>query len=176
PITRSALLTVFSHIGLYGLWSPGKISSLLPVISLICFRMAMDCSERGTICGILKQIKDITGNNELIFPGDHNPYKPMCENTVNKALRVMGYDTKKDICGHGFRAMACSALMESGLWAKDAVERQMSHQERNTVRMAYIHKAEHLEARKAMMQWWSDYLDICRKAYVSPYMMVQENR
>ncbi len=118
---------------------------------------------------ILKQIKDITGNNELIFPGDHNPYKPMCENTVNKALRVMGYDTKKDICGHGFRAMACSALMESGLWAKDAVERQMSHQERNTVRMAYIHKAVHLEARKAMMQWWSDYLEACRESYAPPY-------
>ncbi|HBW1609382.1 TPA: tyrosine-type recombinase/integrase [Klebsiella pneumoniae] len=118
---------------------------------------------------ILKQIKDITGNNELIFPGDHNPYKPMCENTVNKALRVMGYDTKKDICGHGFRAMACSALMESGLWAKDAVERQMSHQERNTVRMVYIHKAEHLEARKAMMQWWSDYLEACRESYAPPY-------
>ncbi|MFU8241016.1 tyrosine-type recombinase/integrase [Escherichia coli] len=118
---------------------------------------------------ILKQIKDITGNNELIFPGDHNPYKPMCENTVNKALRVMGYDTKKDICGHGFRAMACSALMESGLWAKGAVERQMSHQERNTVRMAYIHKAEHLEARKAMMQWWSDYLEACRESYAPPY-------
>ena len=118
---------------------------------------------------ILKQIKDITGNNELIFPGDHNPYKPMSENTVNKALRVMGYDTKKDICGHGFRAMACSALMESGLWAKDAVERQMSHQERNTVRMAYIHKAEHLEARKAMMQWWSDYLEACRESYAPPY-------
>ncbi|EIY0317621.1 TPA: tyrosine-type recombinase/integrase [Escherichia coli] len=118
---------------------------------------------------ILKQIKDITGNNELIFPGDHNPYKPMCENTVNKALRVMGYDTKKDICGYGFRAMACSALMESGLWAKDAVERQMSHQERNTVRMAYIHKAEHLEARKAMMQWWSDYLEACRESYAPPY-------
>ncbi|HGX5890201.1 TPA: tyrosine-type recombinase/integrase [Escherichia coli] len=118
---------------------------------------------------ILKQIKDITCNNELIFPGDHNPYKPMCENTVNKALRVMGYDTKKDICGHGFRAMACSALMESGLWAKDAVERQMSHQERNTVRMAYIHKGEHLEARKAMMQWWSDYLEACRESYAPPY-------
>lgn len=118
---------------------------------------------------ILKQIKDITGNNELIFPGDHNPYKPMCENTVNKALRVMGYDTKKDICGHGFRAMACSALMESGLWAKDAVERQMSHQERNTVRMAYIHKAGHLEARKTMMQWWSDYLEACRESYAPPY-------
>ena len=126
------------------------------------------------VIAILKQIKDITGNNELVFPGDHNPYKPMCENTVNKALRVMGYDTKKNICGHGFRAMACSALMESGLWSKDAVERQMSHQERNTVRMAYIHKAEHLEARKAMMQWWSDYLDICREAYVPPYFLIRK--
>ncbi|WP_368757608.1 tyrosine-type recombinase/integrase [Klebsiella sp. P1CD1] len=124
---------------------------------------------------ILKQIKEISGDGELVFPGDHNPYKTMCENTVNKALRLMGYDTKKDICGHGFRAMACSALMESGLWSQDAVERQMSHQERNTVRLAYIHKAEHLEARKAMMQWWSDYLDTCREAYVPPYIQGQED-
>ncbi|WP_314153978.1 integrase arm-type DNA-binding domain-containing protein [Rouxiella badensis] len=124
---------------------------------------------------ILKQIKEVSGDGELVFPGDHNPYKPMCENTVNKALRLMGYDTKKDICGHGFRAIACSALMESGLWSQDAVERQMSHQERNTVRLAYIHKAEHLEARKAMMQWWSDYLDTCREAYVPPYIQGQED-
>ncbi|PXL17010.1 tyrosine-type recombinase/integrase [Klebsiella variicola] len=123
---------------------------------------------------ILKRMKDISGEYELVFPGDHNPYKPMCENTVNKALRLMGYDTKKDICGHGFRAIACSALMESGLWSQDAVERQMSHQERNTVRLAYIHKAEHLEARKAMMQWWSDYLDTCRETYVPPYIQGQK--
>ncbi|HEM8819699.1 TPA: integrase arm-type DNA-binding domain-containing protein [Raoultella planticola] len=119
---------------------------------------------------ILKQIEEISGHLELVFPGDHNPYRPMCENTVNKALRLMGYDTKMDICGHGFRAMACSALMESGLWSKDAVERQMSHQERNSVRIAYIHKAEHLEARTAMMQWWSDYLYTCRENYVPPYI------
>lgn len=112
---------------------------------------------------ILERIKEISGGYELVFPGDHNPYRPMCENTISKALRIMGWDTKQDICGHGFRAMACSALMESGLWSQDAVERQMSHQERNTVRMAYIHRAEHLEERKAMMQWWSDYLDMCRK-------------
>ncbi|BES84249.1 integrase [Pectobacterium araliae] len=117
----------------------------------------------------LKRIKEISGECELVFPGDHNLYKPMCENTVNKALRLMGYDTKKEICGHGFRAMACSSLMESGLWSQDAVERQMSHQERNSVRAAYIHKAGHLEARKAMMQWWSDYLDTCRLAYVPPF-------
>ncbi|HAG2476107.1 TPA: tyrosine-type recombinase/integrase [Salmonella enterica] len=123
---------------------------------------------------ILKRIQDISGHHELVFPGDHNPFKPMCENTVNKALRLMGYDTKQDICGHGFRAMACSALMESGLWSQDAVERQMSHQERNTVRLAYIHKAEHLEARKQIMQWWSDYLDTCREVYVPPYILSQE--
>lgn len=61
---------------------------------------------------ILRQIQEISGHLELVFPGDHNSYKPMCENTVNKALRLMGYDTKTDICGHGFRTMACSALME----------------------------------------------------------------
>ncbi|EBA8673997.1 integrase arm-type DNA-binding domain-containing protein [Salmonella enterica] len=119
---------------------------------------------------MLKQIKDISGSYELVFPGDHNPYKPLCENTVNKALRLMGYDTKQDICGHGFRAMACSALMESGLWSQDAVERQMSHQERNGVRLAYIHKAKHLEARKEMMQWWSDYLDKNRQGHIAPYI------
>ncbi|MCV5132989.1 tyrosine-type recombinase/integrase, partial [Escherichia coli] len=78
--------------------------------------------------------------NGLIFTGAHDPRKPISENTVNKALRVMGYDTTQDVCGHGFRAMACSALIESGLWSRDAVERQMSHQERNGVRAAYIHK------------------------------------
>lgn len=119
---------------------------------------------------ILKQIREISGHQVLIFPGDHNPYKPMCENTVNKALRLMGYDTKHDVCGHGFRAMACSALMESGLWSQDAVERQMSHQERNSVRAAYIHKAEYLDARKAMMQWWSDYLARNREFFIPPYL------
>ncbi|EBO0017768.1 integrase [Salmonella enterica] len=124
---------------------------------------------------ILKQIKDISGDYELVFPGDHNPYKPLCESTVNKALRLMGYDTKQDICGHGFRAMACSALMESGLWSQDAVERQMSHQERNGVRLAYIHKAEHLEARKEMMQWWSDYLDKNRQGHIAPYLYARHH-
>ncbi|SUF18332.1 integrase [Salmonella enterica] len=118
---------------------------------------------------VLKQLKLLSGNSELLFPGDHDPQKPMSENTINKALRVMGYDTKVDVCGHGFRTMACSALIESGRWSKDAVERQMSHQERNNVRAAYIHKAEHLDERTQMMQWWSDYLDACRQKFVAPY-------
>lgn len=71
--------------------------------------------------------------------------------------------------------MACSALMEPGLWSQDAVERQMSHQEHNSVRLAYIHKAEHLEARQAMVLWWSDYLDTCRERYVALYIYAREH-
>ncbi|MBO1929805.1 tyrosine-type recombinase/integrase [Providencia rettgeri] len=93
----------------------------------------------------------------------------MSENTVNNALRVMGYDTKIEVCGHGFRTMACSSLIESGLWSKDAVERQMSHQERNSVRAAYIHKAEHIEERRLMVQWWADYLDVNRVGHVGAF-------
>lgn len=100
---------------------------------------------------VLEEIREISGDRELVFIGDHDPRKPMSENTVNKALRAMGYDTKVDVCGHGFRTMACSSLIESGLWTKDAVERQMSHVERNSVRAAYIHKAEHLDERRLML-------------------------
>lgn len=118
---------------------------------------------------VLKEIKAISGDHHLIFIGDHNPEKPMSENTVNTALRGMGYDTKTEVCGHGFRAMACSALIECGLWSKDAVERQMSHQERNSVRAAYIHKAEHLDERRLMVQWWADYLDANCYEMIRPF-------
>ncbi|EGT5664460.1 tyrosine-type recombinase/integrase [Cronobacter turicensis] len=125
---------------------------------------------------ILKQIKQFCGVHELIFIGDHDPRKPMSENTVNGALRVMGYDTKVEVCGHGFRTMACSSLIESGLWSKDAVERQMSHMERNSVRAAYIHKAEHLDERKLMLQWWADFLDANRERGITPFDYAKINR
>lgn len=118
---------------------------------------------------VLNAVQTLTGRFDLIFAGDHYHWRPMSENTVNKSLRRMGYDTKTELCGHGFRAMACSALVESGQWSRDAVERQMSHQERNGVRAAYIHKAEHLEERTRMIQWWADYLDACRESFIAPY-------
>lgn len=71
--------------------------------------------------------------------------------------------------------MACSALIESGLWSGDAVERQMSHQERNGVRAAYIHKAEHLEERRLMLQWWADFLDANSKESTSPFEYAKIN-
>ncbi|HCJ0323496.1 TPA: tyrosine-type recombinase/integrase [Klebsiella pneumoniae] len=118
---------------------------------------------------ILKQVHKLSGDRNFVFIGDHDHRKPMSENTVNKALRVMGYDTKIEVCGHGFRTMACSSLIESGLWSRDAVERQMSHMERNSVRAAYIHKAEHLDERRLMLQWWADFLDANREKAVSPF-------
>lgn len=94
------------------------------------------------------------------------------DHSINKA----GYDTKVEVCGHGFRTMACSSLIESGLWSRDAVERQMSHMERNSVRAAYIHKAEHLDERKLMLQWWADFLDANRERGITPFDYVKINR
>jgi integrase len=91
----------------------------------------------------------------------------MGENTVNKALRVMGMTLRWRFVG--MMDMACSSLIESGLWSRDAVERQMSHMERNSVRAAYIHKAEHLDERELMFEWWADYLDMNRNEGVSPF-------
>lgn len=93
----------------------------------------------------------------------------MSENTVNSALRAMGYDTKTEVCGHGFRTMARGALGESGLWSDDAIERQLSHSERNNVRAAYIHTSEHLDERCKMVQWWADYLNANNESYITPY-------
>ncbi|QKJ71468.1 integrase arm-type DNA-binding domain-containing protein [Pseudomonas rhodesiae] len=118
---------------------------------------------------LLEQIRTLTGEFDLVFAGDANPSKPMSENTVNSALRNMGYDTKTEICGHGFRSMACSTLIESGLWSETAIERQMSHKERNNVRAAYIHKAEFIEERRLIMHWWSRYLEANRQEHVTPH-------
>jgi integrase len=125
---------------------------------------------------ILKDVYKLSGDRDFVFIGDHDHRKPMSENTVNKALRVMGYDTKVEVCGHGFRTMACSSLIESGLWSRDAVERQMSHMERNSVRAAYIHKAEHLDERRLMLQWWADFLDANRERAITPFDYAKINQ
>lgn len=118
---------------------------------------------------ILRQLEALRGEEAHLFPGDHNPNSVMSENTINKALRVMGYDTKSEVCGHGFRTMARGALGESGLWADDVIELQMSHIERNGVKAAYLHTSKYLEERCLMIQWWADYLDANRENNISPY-------
>ena len=94
------------------------------------------------------------------------PY--MSENTLNKAIEVLGY--KGRVVGHGFRATASTILNESGHFAPDVIERQLAHAERNKVRAAY-HRAEYLAERRRMMQVWADLLDGLRTgADVVPFL------
>ena len=81
----------------------------------------------------------------------------MSENTINAALRRMGF-TKDEMTGHGFRAMAATLLNEIGNWNPDAIERQLAHVDRDTVRSAYA-RGEYWDERTKMMQYWSDHLD-----------------
>jgi len=80
----------------------------------------------------------------------------MSENTINGALRRLGYDGDQ-LTGHGFRSMASTLLNEQG-WNRDAIERQLAHGERDEVRTAYNY-ARHLPERRKMMQSWADYLE-----------------
>lgn len=105
---------------------------------------------------ILKELHPLTGNGRYVFPGARTNGRPMSENTVNAALRRLGY-AGDQMTGHGFRSMASTLLNEQG-WHRDAIERQLAHAERDAVRAAYNY-AEHLPERKRMMQAWADYLD-----------------
>ncbi len=105
---------------------------------------------------VLKKIQLLTGHAKYVFPSERSYSRPMSENTVNAALRRMGY-TKDELTSHGFRSMASTLLHEQG-WKSDIIERQLAHQERNKVKAAYNH-AEHLPERKKMMQAWANYLD-----------------
>lgn len=105
---------------------------------------------------ILRELHPLTGDGRYVFPGARTNGRPMSENTINAALRRLGYD-KDTMTGHGFRHMASTLLNEQG-WNRDAIERQMAHAERNQVRAVYNY-AEYLPERRKMMQAWSDYLD-----------------
>ena len=105
---------------------------------------------------ILSELHAFSGPFEYVFPSVRTVKRPMSENTINAALRRLGYP-KDQMTGHGFRSIASTLLNEQG-WNRDAIERQLAHTERNTVRAAYNY-ADYLEERKRMMQWWADYLD-----------------
>jgi integrase len=109
---------------------------------------------------VLKELLPLTGPDGYLFPSIRSAARPMSENTVNVALRNMGY-ASDEMTGHGFRSMASTLLNEQG-WAVDAIERQLAHTEQNEVRAAYNY-AEYLPERRQMMQAWADYLDSLRK-------------
>ncbi|MFZ5835077.1 MAG: tyrosine-type recombinase/integrase [Pseudomonadota bacterium] len=106
---------------------------------------------------ILKELHQITGRGVILFPGIRDEMRPISDNTLNAALRRLGY-TKDEVTAHGFRATASALMNESGKWHPDAIERQLAHVENNDVRRAYA-RGEHWDERVRMMQWWADYLD-----------------
>jgi integrase len=114
-------------------------------------RQAMEC---------LDELRRLSGNYEFLFPSARSHTQPISENTLNVALRRLGYK-KDEMTAHGFRSAASSMLNESGLWNPDAVEAQLAHVEANSVRRAY-QRAEFWDERVRMMNWWGDRLDQLR--------------
>lgn len=105
--------------------------------------------------GVVREVMQVTGRCKLLFTGRNDPSKVMSENTVNQAIKGMGF--KNRLTGHGIRGTASTILNDLG-YNKDWIEAQLSHADDNKVRGSYNH-AEYVEQRRRMMQDWADYLD-----------------
>jgi len=108
---------------------------------------------------VLEQLKSIARSHEFVFPAMRSPLKPMSSKSILKGIYSLGYQSRTT--AHGFRGSASTILNEHGFRA-EVIEYQLAHTERNKVRAAYNH-AQYLPERKAMMQWWGDYLDSLRE-------------
>jgi len=105
---------------------------------------------------ILGELQPLARGGRYLFPSLRTRARPMSNNTINAALRRLGY-TSEEQTGHGFRTMASTLLNEQS-FPPDVIELQLAHSERNKVRAAY-NKAQRLPERRKMMQAWADYLD-----------------
>lgn len=106
---------------------------------------------------VLRELRDLAGGSDLLFPNRNGQGRPISDGTINSAMRAMGYQAH-EVTGHGFRATATGALLELG-FRPDVIDRQLAHRERKQVFAAYSHHAQFMTERKAMMQAWADYLD-----------------
>lgn len=104
---------------------------------------------------ILQELKSVTGHTKYLLPGRRSDSRVMSENTVNAALRYMGF-SREEMTGHGFRSLASTRLNEMGFRA-DTIEKQLAHEETNSVRKVY-NRAEYLDERRDMMEQWAEYL------------------
>ena len=107
---------------------------------------------------ILKDLHPLTGHGRYVFPGARDPQRPMSGSAINAALRRMGYCTKTEITGHGFRAMARTIIHEELHIEPAVIEHQLAHAVPDALGSAY-NRTKFLKERKAMLQIWADYLD-----------------
>jgi integrase len=110
---------------------------------------------------LLREAAELVGAGRYVFPSLRTPRKAMSENTVNAALRRLGF-SGDEMTAHGFRAMASTLLNESGKWHPDAIERALAHKDNDSIRAAY-HRGAHWKERVEMAQWWSDHLDMLKE-------------
>lgn len=115
---------------------------------------------------IIEELKALTGAGRYCFPGLQNRGRPMCENTINAALRRLGYDTQSDQSAHGFRSSFSTMAHGSGLFRSEVVEVQLAHAHGDQVRLAYD-RGDFLEERRKLMAWWADECDRMRQAAVT---------
>jgi integrase len=108
---------------------------------------------------LILQGRRVSADGTWVFPGIGAGAKPLSENTLNDALWRLGY--KGEICAHGFRSMASTRLNEMRRWSADAIEMQLAHKDRDTIRGIY-NQAAYWDERVEMMQAWADYLDHLR--------------
>ena len=109
---------------------------------------------------LLAELRPLTGEGRYLFPSLRSWHRPMSENTLNAALRRMGY-SGEEMTAHGFRASFSTLANESGLWNPDAIERTLAHVEKNEVRRAYA-RGEHWDERVKLADWWAGYLEDMR--------------
>jgi integrase len=145
-------------------WKEISLAGVHPEWRIPAARMKMDEEHLVPLSRqavqILEELEPITGGGRYVFPSLRGGHRPISENTVNAALRTLGY-SGDEMTGHGFRAMASTLLNELG-FPPDVIELQLAHQERNEVRAAY-NRAKRVAERRQMMQAWADHLDVLRR-------------
>ncbi len=109
---------------------------------------------------VLRGLEPLTGGGRFIFRGERHHDRPMSENTINAALRAMGFPAD-EVTGHGFRATARTMLHERLGFDPNVIEAQLAHSVRDSLGRAY-NRTEFVEQRRAMLQKWADYLDKLR--------------
>jgi integrase len=112
----------------------------------------------------LRKLHAFTGDSRLLFPSLRSRDRCMSENTVNAALRRLGFK-QDEMTAHGFRSAASSILNESNLWNPDAIERQLAHVDADSVRRAYA-RADFWDERVRMMAWWAEKCESMRQGGV----------
>ena len=144
-------------------WMEFDIDSTEPLWVIPAERMKMRKTHHVPLSrqavSILEEMQQYSGTEGYVFPQVYNQKKAMSENTLLYFSNRLGYAGRNTI--HGFRSVASTVLNESMKWHPDVIELQLSHQESNKVRKAY-NRAEHLDERRKMMQWWSDHVDSLR--------------